>query len=433
MTSWQHIMVAIILSTGALTTVIPHQANAAQNKYVVRVLVVNKPVYVTPETQIIDPLLVNPWGSAIRTAGLGGHFWLANAGASPDGEYTVTEYIGDVYDQDGHFVPLSQDALKVVKVDGPPIGQVFSGAVSDFPVTGLLCTNDSLPTCEASQPAFLGSFTGPGRFIVATEDGKLAGWTEGRMNGILGRMRKFETIIDNSAQGALYRGLAITDFPSDNWLCAANFSQDKIECYDKAWQPIGLVYDGPDLIEPFAKPSTIPSGPHKTYVPFNVQYLQGHFYVTYAELVQPGDADFDPADPIAERACEGCGYVVVFNRHGRYLRTLEERQRLNAPWGLAIAPHHFGRFSQALLVGNFGDGTIVGFDLRTGKQLGYLLDPAGAKITIDGLWALFFGNGASLGRADYLYWTAGFNGESDGGFGSLHYVGTTNPDPGNED
>jgi uncharacterized protein (TIGR03118 family) len=77
--------------------------------------------------------------------------------------------------------------------------------------------------------------------------------------------------------------------------------------------------------------------------------------------------------------------VVVFNRHGRYLRTLEERHQLNAPWGLAIAPHHFGRFSQALLVGNFGDGTIVGFDLRTGKQLGYLRDPAGNKITIDGL------------------------------------------------
>jgi hypothetical protein len=61
------------------------------------VLVVNKPIYATPETQIVDPLLVNPWGSAIRTAGLGGHFWLANAGANSDGEYTVTEYIGDVY------------------------------------------------------------------------------------------------------------------------------------------------------------------------------------------------------------------------------------------------------------------------------------------------------------------------------------------------
>lgn len=433
MTRWQHILMAILLSAGALTMLTPHNAGAAQNKYVKRVLVVNKPAYATPETQIVDPLLVNPWGSAIRTAGSGGHFWLANAGANPSGEYTVTEYIGDVYDQNGHFVPLFQDALKFVKVDGPPIGQVFSGATSDFPVTGLLCADDSLETCDASQPAFLGPFTGPSRFIVATEDGKLAGWTEGRMNGTFGRLRKFETVIDNSAQGALYRGLAITDFPSDNWLCAANFGQDRIACYNKEWQPIGLVYDGPDLIQPFAKPPTIPSGPQKTYVPFNVQYLHGYFYVTYAERVQPGDPDFDPTDPIAERACEGCGYVVVFNQRGRYLRTLEKRRRLNTPWGLAIAPHNFGKFSNALLVGNFGDGTIVGFDLRTGQQLGYLRNPTGKKIKIDGLWALFFGNGASLGRSDYLYWTAGFNGEVDGGFGSLHYVGTTSPDPDDTD
>ena len=433
MTKWQHTLVAILLSTGTLTILTAHNAGATQNTYVTRVLVVNKPEYVTPATQIVDPLLINPWGSAIRTAGLGGHFWLANAGANPSGEYTVTEYIGDVYDQGGQFVPLFQDALQFVKVDGPPIGQVFSSSASDFPVTGLLCADDSLQTCDASQPAFLGQFTGPSRFIVATEDGKLAGWTEGTLHGTFGRLRKFETVIDNSAQGALYRGLAITDFPSDNWLCAANFGQDKIECYDKEWQPIGPVYDGPDLIQPFAKPLTVPSGPRKAYVPFNVQYLQGHFYVTYAELVTPSDPDFDPADPIAERACAGCGYVVVFNRHGRYLRTLEQRHRLNAPWGLAIAPHHFGRFSNALLVGNFGDGTIVGFDLRTGKQLGYLRDPTGKKIKIDGLWALFFGNGASLGRADYLYWTAGFNDEVDGGFGSLHYVETANPDPDDED
>jgi uncharacterized protein (TIGR03118 family) len=105
--------------------------------------------------------------------------------------------------------------------------------------------------------------------------------------------------------------------------------------------------------------------------------------------------------------------VAVFNRRGRHLRTFEARGRLNAPWGLAIAPHHFGPFSNTLLVGNFGDGTIVGINLRTGKQLDYLRNTAGRRITIDG----------------HLYWTAGFNDEVDGGFGSLHYVGTTNPEP----
>ena len=36
---------------------------------------------------------------------------------------------------------------------------------------------------------------------------------------------------------------------------------------------------------------------------------------------------------------------------------------LNSPWGLAIAPAGFGEFSNDLLVGNFGDGTINVFNL----------------------------------------------------------------------
>jgi hypothetical protein len=46
----------------------------------------------------------------------------------------------------------------------------------------------------------------------------------------------------------------------------------------------------------------------------------------------------------------------------------------------------------------------------------------GISARIDELWALLFGNGASLGRSDHLYWTAGFRGEEDGGFGSLNFV-----------
>jgi uncharacterized protein (TIGR03118 family) len=417
-------LVAIVLPSAGQADI--DGARARRNAFVRRDLVVNRPELATPDTQLIDPLLVNPWGAAIRTAGLGGHFWLANAaGPTVPAEpkcFTVTEYVGDVYDGQGGFVPIFQDALKLVTVEGPPIGQVFSGSASDFPVTGDLYGDDGVLVCapDTVPPPDVGTFTGPARFIVATEDGKWAAWTEGRVNGVFGRMRQFVTVVDRSAEGALYRGLAITDFPSGNWLCAANFSQDRIDCLDSQWQPIPQqVFDGPDLITPFAKPAGIPNGPRKRYVPFNIQYLAGHFYVTYAELVQPGDRDFDPADPITERACEGCGYVAVFNRNGRHLRTLESRDRLNAPWGLAIAPHGFGAFSNALLVGNFGDGTIVGIDLRTGQQLAYLQDTRGRRIAIDGLWALFFGNGASLGRSDVLYWTAGPNDETDGAFGSL--------------
>jgi hypothetical protein len=47
---------------------------------------------------------------------------------------------------------------------------------------------------------------------------------------------------------------------------------------------------------------------------------------------------------------------------------------------------------------------------------------AGAQqqpITIDGLWALAFGNGGKAGVTNALCFTAGPNGEADGLFGSL--------------
>ena len=91
---------------------------------------------------------------------------------------------------------------------------------------------------------------------------------------------------------------------------------------------------------------------------------------------------------------------------------------LNSPWGLAIAPA-FGPFGGALLVANFGDGTIVAFDTATGAFHDYLRDASGKPIEIDGLWGLAFGNGVSLGDADSLYFTAGPNEEQDGIFGRL--------------
>jgi uncharacterized protein (TIGR03118 family) len=418
------ILTVVIITWGVIASAPPVLADI-ENAYVRRNLVVNRsdPNDPTspPLAAIIDPLLRNPWGAAIRSAGLGGHFWLANAASA-----TVTTYVGDVYDESGNFVPLYQDDLKFITVEGSPIGQVFSASGTDFPVTGLLCSDDSLEVCDASQgDKFLGEFTGPSRFIVATEEGQIAAWTEGTLNGQFGRMRTFVTVLDNSQKSALYRGLAVTQRDSRNLLYAANFSQDRIEVYTSHWRPIPWVWTRHGFVRPFQKPADIPAN----YVPFNIQSLNGLLYVAYAELIRPGDPDYDPEEPFAERTCGGCGYVAVFNWRGLHVRTLEGRGRLNAPWGLAIAPENFGRFSNALLVGNFGDGTIVGFDPTTGQQIDYLRDPQGKIIAIDGLWAIFFGNGASLGRADFLYWTAGFNEETDGGFGSLNYIGTPNPDP----
>jgi uncharacterized protein (TIGR03118 family) len=373
-----------------------------------------------PFANIIDPNIVDAWGAAIRTAGLGGHFWLANAGTS-----TVTTYVGDVRNANGTFTPLFQDALKVIPVDGTPIGQVFSNSASDFPVSGSICSDDGEVGCSPSSPSYVGEFSGPSRFIVCTEEGKIAAWTENRTAQPFGRMRKFVNVVDNSASGALYRGLAISERADGNWLYLANFTGNAIEIYGPNWLRIRYVWDGAKYITPFAKPRGLPA----SYRPFNIQIVGGNVYVAYAQLITPASPDYDPNDPFAERHCAGCGYVAVYDQLGRFIQMLESGGKLNSPWGFALAPSNFGSLSNALLVGNFGDGTIVAFDRQTGAQLDYLRDAQGNAISIDGLWAIFFGNGASLGRSDYLYWSAGYNGEADGGFGSLNWIGAVNPNP----
>ena len=93
--------------------------------------------------------------------------------------------------------------------------------------------------------------------------------------------------------------------------------------------------------------------------------------------------------------------------------------RLNAPWGLALAPSDFGTLSGALLVGNFGDGTINAFDLHSGVYVGTLRGTDHRALHIDGLWGLRFGNGVLGQQADSLFFTAGPNGESGGLYGRI--------------
>ena len=45
-----------------------------------------------------------------------------------------------------------------------------------------------------------------------------------------------------------------------------------------------------------------------------------------------------------------------------------------------MAPNTFGDFAGALLVGNFGDGRINGFDPASGRLIGALQDGTGAPV-----------------------------------------------------
>jgi uncharacterized protein (TIGR03118 family) len=159
------------------------------------------------------------------------------------------------------------------------------------------------------------------------------------------------------------------------------------------------------------------------YAPFGIQTItfQGaqRVIVTYA---------LQDAEGHDEIAGVGNGYVDAYDVAGNLLQRVASKARLNAPWGIALAPPAgFGLFSGALLIGNFGDGKINAFDLTAAPrgngeaiQLGQLHSAGGPPLRIDGLWGLQFGHGnANSGPVNALFFTAGPDEESHGLFGRI--------------
>lgn len=285
-----------------------------------------------------------------------GPFWVSNNGTG-----TST-----LYNSSGTPLPL------VVTIPPPPgspsgtvakpTGQVFNGSAN----FGL-------------------SSGGPSRFIFATEDGTISAWNFGQGTNA--------SLQVNNSGAAVYKGLAIDSSQSN--LFAANFFSGNIDRFGSSFNSIGS----------FSDPA-IPAG----FAPFNVQNLQGKLYVTYAKQ-KPGTSDDEPG--------LGNGFVDIFDPSSNSFSRFISQGALNSPWGLAIAPATFGNFSNAILVGNFGDGRINAYDPVTGNLLGQLSDALGMEIQIDGLWALTFGNGGSGGSLNDLYFSAGINDEANGLLGKL--------------
>ena len=112
----------------------------------------------------------------------------------------------------------------------------------------------------------------------------------------------------------------------------------------------------------------------------------------------------------------------AYDLAGNLLARVAQHGQLNAPWGLALAPSTFGRFAGDLLVGNFGDGQINAYaELGNGHfaHRGELRDSSGKSLSIDGLWALQFGQGGNNGPAGTLFFTAGPDDETHGLFGQI--------------
>jgi uncharacterized protein (TIGR03118 family) len=289
--------------------------------------------------------------------GLTSPWWVSNEGTD-----TSTLYNGNT--------PVAKVPLTVA-VEGGPTGQVRNDS-TDFKVdagTGLL----------------------PSRFIFATESGKIRGW-----NGV-----GTTAIQAVATPDGIYLGLAIGSVGSANYLYAANFHAGTVDVINGTWGP-------GNLPGTFTDPS-LPEG----YAPFGIQAIGSLIFVAYAKQ--------DPDDPDEELHGEGLGYVDAFDTAGNFIERVASAGELNAPWGLAMAPSNFGKFSGDLLVGNLGDGRIHAF--RKGEdgweEHGVMKGTDHKPIEIDGLWGIGFGNGDGAGPTNTLFFAAGPDDETHGLFGSI--------------
>jgi uncharacterized protein (TIGR03118 family) len=257
---------------------------------------------------------------------------------------------------------------------GSPSGTIYDGSGS-FPIA-------------AGAPAL---------FLFCTEDGTIQGWNP--------NVNKTSSLIEwYTGDGSSYKGMTQAVVEGRHYLYVANFTKARIDVFGTNFQPITLPdgrFEDDDL--PFG------------FAPFNVQLIGDNLYVAYAlPDSEGGDSQFGA----------GLGVVDVFTTSGKLLHRLEDGMYMNSPWALTQAPGDFGIYSHDILVGMFGSGNIVAFDPVTGKFDGYLMDPSGNPLAIDGLWALSFGNNGSAGSSTVLYYTAGPNGEADGVLGTLTPVAT---------
>jgi uncharacterized protein (TIGR03118 family) len=312
----------------------------------------------------INSDVVNAWG---LVSGPATPWWIVDNGTGKSTLYNVAT---------GTF-PLTVTVPGAGGAQGNPTGIVFNGG------TGFVVNN--------------GAGTSAARFIFASEDGTISAF----------RGVPVVTVVPNAqapAHGAIYKGLAIDSDTNGQFLYATDFHNGVVDIFDASFHAVTI----PGA---FTDP-TLPAG----FAPFGIQNIGGTIYVTYA--LQDEDKEDDVAGP-------GNGFVDAFTTSGAFIGRVASMGELNSPWGLALAPADFGRFSGDLLVGNFGDGRIHAFrpEGNEFEAVGLLHSAAGGPIQIDGLWALQFGHGNSAtsanGLTNTLFFTAGPAEEEHGLFGSI--------------
>jgi uncharacterized protein (TIGR03118 family) len=289
------------------------------------------------------------------------------------------------------WVPNSGSATATL-YDG---GGVASALIVNLPpVPGSSTPTRATGTVFTGADGFNVSPGNPALFMFVTLDGTILGWSP--------NVDLFNAVVLVNRNGkASYTGMTTAEIGASHYLYAVNALTARIEVFDTTLQ--NVVFKGDAFREP-----DLPDG----LVPFNVQNIGRDIVVTYR---RDGGEDSDGPQ----------GWVAIFDARGHFLARLHSDSSLNAPWGVALAPQDYGEFSHLLLVANHGSGQIAAFDLFTGEFVGFMLDPNGNVINIDGLWALGFADGGIadfttvMGPYNACYFTAGTQMGQHGLFGSL--------------
>jgi uncharacterized protein (TIGR03118 family) len=310
----------------------------------------------------VDPNLVNAWGIAFLGSG---PWWVA------DNETALST----LYNSTG----TPQSLIVQLPAGSAPTGTV-SNAGAGFVITD-------------------GTNSGPARFMFASEDGTISGWNPTVPPPPLST-HAFRAVPNPNAPatGAIYKGLAIAQTTTGDFLYAADFHNNLVDVFNSSFHRVAIPGGFVD-----------PNLPHG-FAPFGIQNVGGRIVVTYAKQ------DENAEDEVAG---DGLGFVSLFETNGAFVARIASRGALNAPWGVALAPADFGRFKGDLLIGNFGDGRINAFDATTFEELGHLKDERGKAVVIDGLWGLGFGNGGTAGPTNVLFFAAGPADETQGLFGRI--------------
>lgn len=328
---------------------------------------------------LVDAAVKNPWGIDFGPAT---PLWVSNQFSGK-----VTVYAGaNASTPTVTKVPIQVDA-------NDPTGMVFNPTDS-FQITENGLTAKANFLWNENLNVFAQTPTGP-------PVGQISGWSNVTANPAPGRNSR---VVKVSTEPGGYAGLTLVPATHRHGprILAANAVTSSIDVFDANFDPITSHH------KLFVDRAAVRQG----LAPYNVWALDGRVYVAYA-FGQGTHADA----------------VSVFTSGGRFLKRLVTDGPLAGPWGMAIAPHHWGELGGALLVGNVDDGIINAFNPRNGHWLGALKDDAGHPLVNPGLWGLKFGNGV-FGTPDDLVFAAGVGDEVGNEVYEHGLIGTITPSQG---